>query len=117
MKWMPMRTLFSEFAMALANTTISSHAVSEIGEIPLREAATLRAKRRLQRNVLKAFVVNRLDISDMRVKVNGALIALEGTLSNTHDIDTAVLIARNVDGVCAVRDALSVRAKVCHTLN
>jgi osmotically-inducible protein OsmY len=117
MKWMPVRTLFSEFAVALANTTISSHTASDIGDISLREAATRRAKRRLQRNVLKAFVVNRLDISDMRIKVNGALIALEGTLSNTHDIDMAVLIARNVDGVRAVRDALSVRAKVRNTTN
>ncbi|AMV44294.1 BON domain-containing protein [Paraburkholderia caribensis] len=109
MKWMSSPTFLWGCMSALSRAELIQLAPSyDEGKLAV-VADTRRAGWRLQRKILKALVVNRLNISDLRIDVSGAAIELEGSVANLSEIQRALTVVREVKGINVIKVALTIR--------
>jgi hyperosmotically inducible periplasmic protein len=75
------------------------------------KAAKAAANRALSRKVRATLAKDKnLDITDVTVRARDGAVTLQGTVPDQSQTDRAAEVAKGVDGVTSVKNALSVRA-------
>ncbi|MDN7177278.1 BON domain-containing protein [Caballeronia sp. SEWSISQ10-4 2] len=99
-------------AAALATTLGTTYAqdVSKASTSSSKKAARAQ-NRQLENSVRKALDKEKLDASDIRLKVKNGDVALEGTVQRAEEIQVAGNVAKSVKGVENVQNDLTLRTE------
>lgn len=96
------------FALAFAVQSTSAIAQTDASSAPTSRSAARKANHQLERNVQRALISAKVDVTDIRIVAKHGQVGLDGEVANAADIDKAADAAGKVPGVTAVKNYITV---------